>query len=204
MTDCFALLEEARRPWLDPDSLKKKFLTLSAQAHPDRVHNANDAEKSAAQLRYTEINAAYNCLRDPKERLRHLLELERGSRPNDLQQIPPDLMNVFMEVSQICRDTDSFLAEKSKVSSPLLKVQLFERAQSWTDSLMALQRRLNAWHDNLVSELKSSDARWLDSASSDGSNRASILQHLEELYRLFSYFNRWSAQIQERIARLSF
>src|SRR5882724_876065 len=149
MTDCFALLEEAHRPWLDPDSLKQKFLTLSALVHPDRAHNSNETEKNAAHLRYMEMNAAYNCLRDPKERLRHLLELERGARPNDLQQIPPDLMDVFMEVSRICRDTDSFLTEKAKVSSPLLKVKLFERAQSWTDSLTALQRKLNAWQDSL-------------------------------------------------------
>src|SRR5712691_11297429 len=146
MTDCFALLGEAHRPWLDPDSLKQKFLTLSAQVHPDRAHNRNETERNAAHLRYLEINAAYNRLRDPKERLRHLLELERGSKPNELQEIPPDLMNVFMEVSQLCRDTDAFLAEKAKVTSPLLRVQLFERSQAWTDKLMTLQQNLNSWH----------------------------------------------------------
>ena len=31
-----------------------------------------------------------------------------------------------------------------------------------------------------------------------------LLARLEELYRLFSYFNRWSRQLQERIVRLSF
>lgn len=199
MTDCFTLLEEAHRPWLDPDSLKQKFLALSAQVHPDRVHNSNETEKNAAHLRYMEINAAYNCLRDPKERLRHLLELERGSKPTDLQQIPPDLMNMFMEVSQLCRDTDAFLTEKAKVNSPLLKVQLFERSQAWTEKLTALQQILNRWHERLISELKASDAEW-----PSASNHTLTLQHLEELYRLFSYFNRWTAQIQERIARLSF
>jgi curved DNA-binding protein CbpA len=169
--------------------------------HPDRVHNGSEAEKNAAHARYMEINAAYNCLRDPKERLRHLLELERGSKPNDLQEIPPDLMNVFMEVSQLCRDTDGFLAEKSKVSSPLLKVQLFERSQTWTDKLMTLQQNLNSWHERLILELKALDAEWLSDSNPD---RTSTLPHLEQLYRLFSYFNRWSAQIQERIAQLSF
>ena len=204
MTDCFALLQEAHRPWLDPDSLKQKFLALSAQVHPDRAHNSSEAEKNAAHVRYMEINAAYNCLRDPKERLRHLLELERGSKPNDLQEIPPDLMNMFMEVSQVCRDTDAFLAEKAKVSSPLLKVQLFERSQAWTDKLTALQHTLNSWHERLISELKATDAEWYSAPNPDASKHTSTLQHLEELYRLFSYFNRWSAQIQERIARLSF
>ena len=110
-------------------------------------------------------------------------------------------MNVFMEVSQLCRDTDAFLVEKAKVSSPLLKVQLFERSQAWTDKLMSLQRNLNSWHEGLISDLKALDAEWHATSNSD---RTSTLQRLEQLYRLFSYFNRWSAQIQERIARLSF
>ena len=69
MTDYFALFDEPRRPWLDTDSLKAKFLALSAQAHPDRVHGAAETDKLAANHRYTELNAAYNCLREPRDRL---------------------------------------------------------------------------------------------------------------------------------------
>ena len=103
MTDHFALLNEPRRPWVDPDSLKQKFLALSAEVHPDRVHNSGDSEKQRAQERYTDLNAAYNCLREPKSRLQHLLELELGVKPGNVQSIPPDLMDVFLEVSQACR-----------------------------------------------------------------------------------------------------
>ena len=81
MTDYFALLGESRRPWIDPEELKAKFLALTAQVHPDRVHNASEAEKQAASRRSAEMNAAYNCLREAKTRLLHLLELERGTRP---------------------------------------------------------------------------------------------------------------------------
>ena len=42
MTDYFALLNEPRRPWLDADLLKQTFLTLSAGAHPDKIHSANE------------------------------------------------------------------------------------------------------------------------------------------------------------------
>src|SRR5438132_9046006 len=51
MIDYFALLHEPRRPWLDPDLLKQKFISLSAEVHPDRVHLAGEAEKHAAQQR---------------------------------------------------------------------------------------------------------------------------------------------------------
>ena len=200
VTDYFALLAEPRRPWLDSDSLKQKFLALSADAHPDRVHNANASEKEAAQQRYTALNTAYGCLREPKDRLRHLLELEMGEKPKDIQSIPSDLMDFFMEVSQICRQTDSFLAEKNASASPLLQVQMFERSQEWTEKLMALQKALNSRREQLESELKILDAGWKVAERQD----AAVLQRLEVIYRLFSYYARWDGQIQERIVQLAF
>src|SRR5262245_42442101 len=120
MTDNFCLLEEPRRPWIDPDSLKQKFLKFSAAVHPDRVHNTSAAEKDSANRRYAELNAAYNCLREPRDRLLHLIEIEAGAKPRDIQRIPPGTMDLFVEVGQTCRDTDSFLAEKAKVTSPMM------------------------------------------------------------------------------------
>src|SRR5580692_4379250 len=150
MTDNFALLNEPRRPWLDTDALKQKFITLSASAHPDKIHSAGDMEKNSAAKSFAELNAAYNCLAEPKSRLLHLLELELGAKPKDIQQIPKDLADLFAEVSTACRSADSFLAEKSKVTSPLLQVQLFERGQDWVEKLNALQKKLNGLHEQLM------------------------------------------------------
>jgi DnaJ-domain-containing protein 1 len=198
MTDYFAVLAEPRRPWLDPESLKKKFLIVSAAVHPDRVHNSGEEEKNAAQRRYTELNQAYHHLRNPKERLQHLIELETGTKPQQIQQVPTDLMEFFFQVGQLFKQTDSFLAEKAKTSSPLLQVQMFETAQNWTEKLNTLQQQLNARQERLVTELKELDDRWVDVA-----NRTSMLGRLEELYRLFSYFTRWQSQIQEKVVQLS-
>jgi DnaJ-domain-containing protein 1 len=198
MTDYFSVLAEPRRPWLDPESLKKKFTTLSAAVHPDRVHNSGEEEKNAAQRRYTELNQAYQHLRNPKERLQHLIELETGTKPQQVQQVPTDLMEFFFQVGRLFKQTDSFLAEKAKTSSPLLQVQLFETAQDWTEKLNALQRQLNSRQERLVAELKELDERWVDVTS-----RSLMLGRLEELYRLFSYFARWQSQIQEKVVQLS-
>lgn len=89
MTDAFALLSESRRPWLDADALKSRFLPLSAEVHPDRVHSASEAEKAAANTRYAELNAAYNTLREPRDRLLHLLELEAGGKPRTCSAFRP-------------------------------------------------------------------------------------------------------------------
>ena len=199
--DYFALLNEPRRPWLDADLLKQKFLALATVAHPDRVHNASDSDKAQATKRYTQLNAAFNCLAEPKLRLLHLLELELGAKPKDIQQIPAALADLFAEVANSCRSADRFLAEKSKATSPLVQVQLFERGQDWIEKLNSLQRKLNELREQLTDKLISLDAQWI---SVDAAARREILPKLEELYRLFGYFNRWNNQIQERVVQLSF
>lgn len=200
MTDYFALFDESRRPRLDADSLKAKFLALSATVHPDKVHSTSPAEKDASSKRFAELNAAYNCLREPKERLRHLLELELGSKPKDLQQIPSDLADLFMEIGALCRQTDGFLAEKAKVSSPLLLAQLFERGQEWADKLTAVQKKINQRQDALMAQLQSLDAQW----AGNEKGRRALIPQLEEIWRLLGFFTRWSSQIQERLAQIAF
>jgi hypothetical protein len=206
MTDNFALLNEPRLPWLEAGALKQKFLQFSSEVHPDKVHNASDAEKSAANKRYADINAAYNILREPKERLLHLLEVELGGKPKDIQRIPPGTMDLFVEVGQTCRDVDAFIAERAKVTSPLLKVQLFEQGMDWTEKLNQLQQKINSKRDELTTELVQLNTVW-EAAPAVGSPErvnALPLERLEQIYRVFSYVARWTEQLQERVVQLAF
>jgi DnaJ-domain-containing protein 1 len=205
MTDAFALLNEPRRPWLETEALKARFLQLSAEVHPDRFHRAPEAEKAEAGRRYTAINTAYQCLADPKERLLHLLELERGVPPPNIQRMPPGTMELFAEVGQRCRDVDAFLANRPQSPSPLLKVQLFQKAMEWTDALTALQQTVQAKRDELTKELLTMNTAW-DSAPPVGSperTAALPLDRLEQVYRVLSYLARWTGQIQERLVQLA-
>ena len=201
MTDYFVLLDEWRRPWLEAAALKSKFMALAAEAHPDKQHNAGELQKAEANRRYAELNAAYQCLTEPKSRLLHLLQLERDAKPAEVQKIPSALANLFAEVAMTCRNTDAFLAEKNRTTSPLLRAQMFERGQEWVEELRGLQSKLTGLHNKLLEELKSIDAAWI--ANPGSNDRVILLNRLEELYRLFGYFNRWSSQIQERIVQLS-
>lgn len=205
MTDCFALLDEPRRPWLDADALKAKFLTRSAAVHPDRFHNAPAAERAAAQERYTELNAAFTTLREPKDRLQHLLELESGAKPGNIQSTPAELMDLFFAVGQLCRDVDFFLIEKGRANSPLLKVKMFRRAMEWTNQINALQTRLRAKRGEVEAELQAMNEAWLAAPSEPESRRAALpLARLEPLYRTFSFLSRWAGQLQERLVSLAF
>lgn len=205
MTDAFALLSEPRRPWLDAEALKARFLPLSAEVHPDRVHSASEAEKAAANTRYAELNAAYNTLREPRDRLLHLLELEAGGKPKDVQRIPPGTMDLFVEVGQTCRDTDEFLKQKSTSESPMVKLRLMQEGLDWLDRLQALQGRVNAKRDELVTELRQMNAVWEAAPPVGAPERVAALplERLEQVYRAMSYVARWTEQIQERIVQLA-
>lgn len=205
MTDCFALLDELRRPWLDVASLKAKFLARSAEVHPDRVHNAPEAERAAAQERYTALNAAFKTLREPKDRLQHLLELESGAKPGNIQSTPPELMDLFFEVGRLCRDVDFFLLENNRANSPLLKVKMFQRVMDWTSQINALQARLNAKRGELEAALSAMNEAWAAAPLEPETRRAVLpLARLEQLFRTFSFLSRWTAQLQDRLVQLAF
>ena len=201
MTDYFALLDEPRRPWLDAAALKQKFLTRSAEVHPDRVHGGSDKDRRLANQRYTDLNSAYVCLREPRDRLRHLLELELGRKPTDLHEVPSELADLYMEVAAVCREADRFLTRQAKVTSPLLRAQSFPEAQDWTGRLAALQRSSNSQHEKLLGHLRELDAGWVERAA-ESPARSSLLAELETLGRRLGFVSRWNAQIQERLVRL--
>lgn len=203
--DAFALLDEPRRPWLDPEALKARFLALAEKLHPDRVHESSEEAKQAATARYTAVNAAYQCLREPRDRLRLLLELERGGKPSGIEQVPAATMDLFLRIGQLCREVDSFLRQRSEVTSPLLKVQMFEQGMEWAEQLNEFQRMLQAERAASEEKLKEMNAAWDNAPRLDSPERAGTLplDQLEDIYRTLSYLARWSSQCQDRVVQLS-
>src|SRR5437588_12934743 len=94
MIDYFALLQQPRRPWLDPEQLKQKHQQLTLATHPDRP-SANKPLRDFAA-----INEAYRVLNDPKLRLQHFLNLE-GHRPAGDQSIPRELADFFAKIGTL-------------------------------------------------------------------------------------------------------
>ncbi len=203
--DAFALLEEPRRPWLDVEALKQRFLERSAPTHPDRFHSAPETERLATTDRYRELNAAYAIVKEPRERLLQLYELEAGATPKDIQRIPPGTMDLFVDVGQTCRDADEFLRQKGEATSPMLKLKNLQEGLTWLDRLQALQRRVNARRDVLWAELQAWNAVWAAAPAEGAFERRSALplDGLEATYRALSYVERWTGQLQERMVQLS-
>ena len=205
MTDAFALLAEPRRPWLDVEALKDRFRALSGDTHPDRFHQAGEVERSAANARYAELNAAYQQLREPKNRLLHLYELEAGHPPKDIQRIPPGTMELFVAVGQACRDCDAHLALQTGVTSPMLKLKALPVGLEWSEKLGDLQQQVNGRRDQLMSELGRMNALWAAAPPPASPARAAALplERLEQIYRALSYTARWTEQLQERLLQLA-
>jgi DnaJ-domain-containing protein 1 len=203
--DHFAVLDHPRLPWIDPAALKERFQQLSMTAHPDRFHTGTTEELTTATTRYAELNAAHSCLRDPKTRVLHLLELELGAPPANLKDIPAATMDLFSEVGQACREADHVVSARAKASSPLLQAQWFEPAMACAEKLAALQKRIHLRLEDLWRELHIMNAAWESAPPPGSAARAAALplRRLEAMGRDLSYLSRWSGQLQERIGQLS-
>jgi DnaJ-class molecular chaperone len=200
VTDFFALLNFPRSPWLEPDAVQSRFLELSAAGHPDRVHGQTPEILREANQRFSELNAAATCLRDTRDRLNHLLQLQFGAAQfaNQTQSIPNAFVTLFGKIGQTCRDVDTFLHEKSKATSPMIQAQLFAKALDWNDRVAALQTEVADLRVTAESELKALSLNWA-SASPDETTWAKV----RELAHVFAMIGRWESQLRERFSALA-
>ena len=115
------------------------------------------------------------------------------------------MMDVFTQVSQLCRLVDGFLAERNGLHSPLLRVQGFEKGFEWIDKLNALNKQLATRLNELTAELQRMNAVWDEAPPLGSPARLSALplERLEQVYQLCGYLTRWMTQIQERLVQLS-
>jgi len=132
----------------------------------------------------------------------HLIMLESGAPLRDIQRIPPGTMEYFMEVAQLCKQLDLFLSERKQVTSPLLKVQLFEQGLDWSDKISALRKKLTGVSRSLENELKELNRVW-EAPPSPARLQALPLDRLEQIYRTLSFLSRLESQLQEKSVQLT-
>ena len=61
---------------LDQEMLERAYRDIQSQVHPDRFAHAGDAERRASLQLTTRVNEAFQILKTPVSRARHLLELQ--------------------------------------------------------------------------------------------------------------------------------
>ena len=188
--EIFACFELAPSPYVDSDALKEAYTKLSAQFHPDKFSGSDPVEKKSAESRYSQINKAYQTLRDPKERLMHLYTITNGEPPKDIQRVPPGTMDLFVEVGQLCQKVDAFLKNRAQTTSAISKAQMMPQMLELQEAIQTVEAKIHTMEELAETELKALDTQWKQN------NRD--LDALEILYRKYSYISRWKQYLEER------
>ena len=128
MIDYFALLDQPRRPWLDPDELKNTYYRKTLLAHPDAQTTRPRA--AGTDTTFTSLNEAYQVLQDPRRRLHHLLSLEGAAPSSTDETIPQHLHDLFPAVGALTQRANPLLEKirttSNRLSRSLLKPQILE------------------------------------------------------------------------------
>jgi DnaJ-domain-containing protein 1 len=188
--DPFAFFQLEPGPGLDGEALKERFARATAETHPDKFAQAPEAERLAAEGKYSELNRAYQTLIDPRQRLLALYELTKGEKPRDVQRIPPGTMDLFIEVGQACQQLDKFIERKKAAGGALERAALMGEELTLQDMMMTLRGKLENLGTALEGELAALDAQWRAGGKD--------LNALEAVYRKYSYLARWRQQLEER------
>ena len=112
-TSHFQLFDLPQSFDVDMVQLDSRYRELQRTVHPDRFANASDQERRISMQQATQINEAYEVLKDPLKRGRYLLEL-RGHAIEDQQSFQQD--PAFLMQQMELRET---LAEIREQDDPL-------------------------------------------------------------------------------------
>jgi curved DNA-binding protein CbpA len=190
MTDYFALLEQPRRPWLDPEELKQVFHKKTLEAHPDAQTQSGGDET------FTQLNEAYQVLREPKRRLHHLLSLEGSSPATKNVSIPANIESLFPMVAALMQEMDGVIQKVASSSNALRRSLVRPELLRTAESTRQMLETLVQLHDEAVGELRELSKSWLP-----GETAHQI--ELHTLYLQFSYLTKWISELREKQLQLT-
>lgn len=90
---------------LSPKDLEQRYFAAQRQWHPDRFIGRPEEERAGAAQRSMLINDAYDTLKNPLHRARHLLELHGVFVDEESHAaVPPTLLMAMMELRERIHD----------------------------------------------------------------------------------------------------
>lgn len=188
MVDFFALLNLPRAAALDDAVLHRAFTELSRTAHPD--HGGTEALAA-------ELNAAYETLRSPHRRLKHLLELAGPPEAKAWRTVPLDesMMSLFSGLGGAMDTTAKFLERKARATSALAKALLTAEEMQHREILEHIGFEIARRIADMEAQLPSLD---LELASDD----VAAWQRLASMQARCAYLAKWQTQVRERLLAL--
>ena len=101
---------------IDPNRLQESYRIIQAEIHPDKFVSASQIEKNQSLIKSTEVNDAYQTLKNPIKRARYLIKINLNSEENN-STLPPSFLMQQME-------WEEHLESISKQKSELEKFRL--------------------------------------------------------------------------------
>ncbi len=87
--------------YIDLVDLKKRYYTLSRSKHPDRYATSDAETRSQAEQEYSEINKAYETLKEETTRLQYLLHGIGVISEGENYQLAPDFLMEMLELNEL-------------------------------------------------------------------------------------------------------
>ena len=81
---------------IDLNRLQKSYRIIQAEIHPDKFVSASQIEKNESLKKSTEVNDAYQTLKNPIKRARYLIQINLNSKENN-STLSPDFLMQQME-----------------------------------------------------------------------------------------------------------
>lgn len=188
MTDAFAILGVPCRAALDDEALRRAYAERSRAAHPDH----GGSEQTAAR-----INAAYETLRAPDKRLKHLMELRAAEDAGKWRTVPMDdaLMALFSELGKALEASAGFVERKSKAGTALARALLADEEIRHRESLERIGFEIEKHRARTEAALPGVDVA-LQARDPLAWKEIGLFQ------AKFAYLAKWQAQVRERLLSL--
>jgi molecular chaperone HscB len=86
---------------IEGEALERSYRDIQSRVHPDRFAHAGDAERRASLQWTTRVNEAFQVLKDPVKRAKHLLELRGVDVAFETNTaMPPEFLMQQMELRE--------------------------------------------------------------------------------------------------------
>ncbi len=203
MLDYFLLLDVARRPWIDEDFLKKHYFCLTSKIHPDKKLQTEETLRKKAEEQLNQVNQAYLCLKEPRLRLKHLIELEGGFFDKKLQNIPKNLLDLFSLISELCQKADHWIQKKSETRSPLILAKITQETANIIMELDHSRDQVREMQEEMLREIRRVDEKWDAPIDVFPTRRKDHLTCLSRISGELNFVNRWLEQLNDRYMKLA-
>jgi curved DNA-binding protein CbpA len=190
MMDAFERLGLERRAVLDEEELKAAWIEQGRAVHPDQA--GGDAMLSA------EVNAAYEVLREPETRLKHLLEVEYPEAAAVWATVPmeEELMQVFMKLGPVLQRVEVFAKKKAAATSALAEALLMGEQMRVQEELEERMEELGALREGLEAGLVEVDVL------RGGGDAGKAMEAMRVLRAKSAYVGKWQRQGREALMKL--